>query len=68
MELVYGGEHSSFTTFRAKKFSSISLVLDRELTGVSNPLPLHPLIHHQGHAALEPHSGPGRNGFDLGDI
>ncbi len=31
-------------------------------------LPPHPLIHHQAHATLELHSGPGRNGFDLGDI
>jgi len=31
-------------------------------------LPLHPLIHHQGHASLKPHDGLGRDGFDLGDI
>ena len=31
-------------------------------------LPPHPLIHHQGQAALELHSGPGRDGFDFGDI
>ena len=38
------------------------------LAGLSNPLPLHPLIHNQGHAAVESHSGPGRDRCYLGDI
>ena len=34
----------------------------------SNPLPLHPLIHHQPHPILELHNSFGRDGFDIGDI
>ena len=35
---------------------------------VSDPLPLHPLIHHQRHPILKLHDSFGRNGIDLGDI
>ncbi len=31
-------------------------------------LPPHPLIHHQPQPTLEPHSGPGRDWGDIGDI
>ena len=35
---------------------------------LSNPLPPHPLIHHQRHPILELHNSFGRDGFDLGHI
>ncbi len=40
----------------------------RRLFDGFNSLPPHPLIHHQGHAPVESHSGPGRDGCYLGDI
>ena len=35
---------------------------------LSNPLPLHPLIHHQPHPILKLNHGPGRNRCDFGDV
>ncbi len=40
----------------------------RRLLDGFNPLPLHPLIHHQRYATVELHSGCGWDGFDLHHI
>jgi len=40
----------------------------RRLLDGFNPLPPHPRIHHQGHAILELHYGPGRDGSALDHI